>query len=131
MGKANNSECAYSLQVKHIIYPNMSKWQLHFHRMFWEGIMGISPTRRKNSNNCKISHFPVSKQGVKVQFSLDMLGKELCQNVPQKPYKFFQQYGNSKYNPFSISIKAYYLNNFSLIPFIIKNGYYVNRVSSA
>ena len=36
--------------------------------------MPILPTSGENSNSCEISIFPVSKQTVKVQFSLDVLG---------------------------------------------------------
>ena len=36
--------------------------------------MAIFPTSGENSNSCEISHFPVSKQTVKVEFSLDVLG---------------------------------------------------------
>ena len=35
--------------------------------------MAIFTTSRKNSGSCGISLFPVSKQTVKVQFSLDVL----------------------------------------------------------
>ena len=39
--------------------------------------MAIFPTRGENSNSCEISHFHVLKQTVKVQFSLDVLGKNI------------------------------------------------------
>ena len=37
--------------------------------------MAIFPTSGESSNSCEISHFPVSKQTVNVQFSTDVLGK--------------------------------------------------------
>ena len=37
--------------------------------------MAIFTTSRENSSSSEISHFPVSKQTVKVQFSLDVLGE--------------------------------------------------------
>ena len=40
--------------------------------------------RRENNNNYEISHFPVSKQTVKVQFSLDVLGKIFFVHHPLK-----------------------------------------------
>ena len=36
-----------------------------------------SVLRRENSNSCEISHFPVSKQTMKIQFSLDVLGNNI------------------------------------------------------
>ena len=40
-------------------------------------ILPPSVLRPENNNSCEISHFPVSKQIVKEQFSLDVLGKKL------------------------------------------------------
>ena len=53
------------------------QWQLYICQMFWNGKMAIFPTGGENSNSCEISHFPVSKQTVKVQFSLDVLGNSI------------------------------------------------------
>ena len=50
-------------------------WQLYFHHLFWDGKMAIFITCWENSNSCEIGHFHISKQTVKVQFSLDVLGK--------------------------------------------------------
>ena len=38
----------------------------------------IFPTREERSNSFEIIHFPVSKQTVEVQFSLDVLGNSYC-----------------------------------------------------
>ena len=46
---------------------------------------GKNEQLQQNSNTCKISHFPVSKQTIKVQFSLDVLGNSIfcikCENA--------------------------------------------------
>ena len=44
--------------------------------------------RRKNISSCEISHFPVSKQTVKVQFLLDGLGKVFIILVLYLPLQF-------------------------------------------
>ena len=68
-----------TLLVKIAIFLSQKRrWQFYFYCLFWDGKMAnfttvaIFPTRGENS------HFPVSKQTVKVQLSLDMLGKITC-----------------------------------------------------
>ena len=68
---------ACSPRVKHVIFPNTSSDNCTFTVCFTNGKMAIFLTSEENSNNCEISHFPVSKQTVKVQFSLDVLGKTI------------------------------------------------------
>ena len=46
--------------------------------------MAIFTIRGENSNCCQIKHFPVSKQTMKVQFSLDTLGKNLINSEANK-----------------------------------------------
>ena len=56
---------ACSSRVKHVI----------FHNILVVIVLLLYVLRRENSNSCEISHFPISKQTVYVQFSLDVLGK--------------------------------------------------------
>ena len=62
---------------RHIIY---------YYHLFWDGKMAILTSCGENSNNCEISHFPLSKQTAKVQFSLNVSGNSMFRIKCGKAY---------------------------------------------
>ena len=64
---------ASSPRVKHVIIKTTRLVTI---------VPSSSVLRRENSYSCEISHFPASKQTVKVQFSPDVLGK-IFSNIRQ------------------------------------------------
>ena len=61
---------------EHVIFPNTSIDSCTFIVCFEAGKLLFSPPLGENRNSCEISHFPVSKQTMKVQFPLNVLGRK-------------------------------------------------------
>ena len=73
-----SSECR-NLTYRKIKFSQHVEWKFYFHPLFWDGKIADFTTVAIFTTSGENSHFPVSKQIVKVQLSLlDVLENRMC-----------------------------------------------------